>query len=60
MLGSASKTAEVAMATFVKLCRCAVIVPPELETPIRSLAPDLAQELMVRRNTVLALTPLTA
>ncbi|KAH7098759.1 hypothetical protein BKA62DRAFT_711739 [Auriculariales sp. MPI-PUGE-AT-0066] len=47
-LGSASRLAELAMACFVKICKCAMVVSPEVDAPIRSIAQDLAQELMTR------------
>ncbi|EJD36584.1 hypothetical protein AURDEDRAFT_117057 [Auricularia subglabra TFB-10046 SS5] len=50
-LGSASKTAELSMACYVKLCKLATIVPASLDAPIRSIAPDLAQELHTRLMT---------
>ncbi|KDQ15349.1 hypothetical protein BOTBODRAFT_54648 [Botryobasidium botryosum FD-172 SS1] len=54
-LSSATKNADVSMICLIDLCRAAAHLPPELDaTPLRSLAPDLVDEL---RNRLFNPTP---
>ncbi|KAG8959528.1 Ras GTPase activating protein ira2 [Tulasnella sp. 419] len=48
-LGSATKAAEVAMVCLIDLCKAAAYIPPDYEhTALRSLAPELADDLRTR------------
>ena len=51
-LNSHSKFSEVALACAVDMCRAAAYISPEDDVPLRLVAPDIAQEIKVSRESV--------
>lgn len=49
-LNSHSKFSEVALACAVDMCRAAAYINPEGDVPLRLVAPDIAHEIKVSRE----------